>query len=143
MKTNDLVGMLAYLDLIDRVEGVVSTFLNADWRGAYKRRGVFGLGAELVACVSSHNSPMIFMRRNQGWSGIAAEHLLARNGINIWDRGLAGDQLYFCVKRRQVNWAEYVLLRAGVPITNRHGDPRNAEWARRALTAAPAHRRRK
>ncbi len=45
------------------------------------------------------------------------------------NRGIAGDDLYFCVKHRQVEWAEYLLLRAGVPVTSVLNEPRNADYA--------------
>ncbi len=39
--------------------------------------------------------------------------------------------IYFCVKRRQVNWAEYLLLRAGVPVVSPVFNPRNPICASR------------
>jgi hypothetical protein len=67
--------------------------------------------------------------RGSPWRGIDVERLLARHGVKVWDRGIAGDDLYFCVKRRQLKWAEYLLLRAGVPVTSALIEPRNARWA--------------
>lgn len=118
----------AYFDPIDRIEGVVSTFCNADWNGAYERNGVVGLSQEFVACLTMSNAPTIRVARNSPWRGIDVEMLLKRHGVKVWDRGIAGDDLYFCVKRRQVEWAEYLLLRAGVPVTNALNEPRNLEW---------------
>ena len=40
---------VAKLDWIDRAEGLISSFFNADWQGAYKRRGVASVLGELVA----------------------------------------------------------------------------------------------
>jgi hypothetical protein len=124
----DLLDIVAYFDPINRIEGAVSTFLNADWRGAYTRRGALGVVAEFVACVTNHNSPTIYISRYQSWRGIDVERLLKRNGVKLWDRGLAGDELYFCVKRRQARWAEYILKRAGVSCRCDMSDPRNSDW---------------
>ena len=93
--------------------------------------GIAGLISEFVACVTSHNAPTIRVSRYSHWRGIDIERLLKRYGVKVWDRGLSGDALYFCVKRRQVRWAEYLLLRAGVPVTSVLTEPRNRMWAER------------
>ena len=40
---------VAKLDWIDRAEGLISSFVDADWQGAYKGRGGAGALGELVA----------------------------------------------------------------------------------------------
>jgi hypothetical protein len=127
----DLLDTPAYFDLINRFEGVVSTFLNADWQGAYQREGVSGILAEFAACLTSSNAPMIRVSRYSHWRGIDVERLLKRHGVKVWDRGISGDDFYFCVKQRQVKWAEYLLLRAGVPVTSTLVDPRNLQYAQK------------
>lgn len=127
----DLLDIARYFDPIDRVEGAISTFLRADWSGAMRRNGTFGLLAEFTSCLTAHNSPTLRVSRQSSWRGIDVERLLARYGIKVWDRGASGEELYFCVKRRQVKWAEYVLLRAGVPLTSLPAEPRNNAWAAR------------
>ena len=117
-----------FFDPINRVEGLLSTFRNADWHNAYNQRGINGLVDEFFACITSSNAPTICISRFSHWRGIDIERLLYRHGVKVWDRGIAGDELYFCVKRRQVQWAEYLLLRAGVPVTSVLNEPRNAEW---------------
>ena len=138
----DLLDIPAYFDPINRIEGVISTFLNADWEGAYRRHGAEGLLRELVACFTSHNAPTIRISRYSSWRGIDVERLLRRHGVKVWDRGLAGDDLYFCVKRRQVKWAEYLLLRARVPVTSVLVDPRNREYGQRYAPGSEPPRRR-
>jgi hypothetical protein len=127
----DLLDIPEYFDPINRIEGAISTFLNADWHGAYRRDGIAGVISEFVACVTSDNAPTIRVSRYSHWRGIDIERLLKRYGVKVWDRGLAGDALYFCVKRRQVRWAEYLLLRAGVPVMSVLTEPRNRKWAER------------
>ena len=139
----DLLDLPQYFDPIDRIEGIVSTLLNADWAGAYRRHGIDGIIGEFLACLTSYNAPTIRVSRYSHWRGIDIERLLARHGVKIWDRGLAGDELFFRVKCRQVKWAEYLLLRAGVPVTSALVDPRNSEHAQRYPPGAepPASKR--
>jgi hypothetical protein len=117
-----------FFDPINRIEGAISTFRNANWKNAYSKKGIAGLVDEFFACVTSSNAPTIHVSRYSHWRGIDIERLLYRHGIKVWDRGIAGDDLYFCVKRRQVKWAEYLLLRAGVPVTSVLCEPHNSEW---------------
>jgi hypothetical protein len=118
----------SYFDPINRIEGVISTFRYADWEGAYQRDGIDGVVSEFWACVTSSNAPTIHVSRYSSWSGIEIERLLGRHGVRVWDRGISGDDMIFCVKRRQVEWAEYLLLRAGVPVKSLLNEPRNLEW---------------
>lgn len=127
----DPLDIIAYFDPLDRIEGAVMTFVHADWRRAWRKRGLWGVLVEFVRCVLSLNNPTIRWKRNQGWSGVDVERLLKRHGVVVWDRGFTGDELWCCVKARQVKWAQYVMHRAGVPITGRQHEMRNATWAAR------------
>lgn len=69
--------------------------------------------------------------RDSGWSGYLVESFLRRYGIPIWGRGFAQDSLYFSVKRRQANWAEYLLKRRGIPVSSAPYNPKNDEYALR------------
>ena len=127
----DFQDLLSHMDLIDRIEGCVSTFTNADWRGAFQRDGVPGLVGEALATLSSRNTWHFSVPRDCGWSGVDMERLLKRHGVQIWDRGFTRDTLTFRVKRRQANWAEYLLRRRGIPVISRPYNPRNDDYARR------------
>jgi hypothetical protein len=122
---------LSHLDVLNRFEGVVSTFLNADWDGARRRDGLPGLLHELGACVTRQNSWTIYVPCNSGWRGIDIERLLRRYGVKIWDRAFTRDCITFRVKRRQANWAEYLLWRKGIPVCSRPFDPRNRIYGER------------
>jgi hypothetical protein len=124
-----LFDLTQYLDLIDRLEGLISTWINADWRGAKRRHGTAGVMGEAVLAATFHNAPIIRVSRNSSWAGIDIERLLLRHGVRIWDRGATSTELFFRVKRRQVKWAEYLLLRAGVPVTGVLVEPRNRDYA--------------
>lgn len=141
-KMFDLLDIARYFDPIDRFEGAISTFLNADWSGAMRRQGPAGLLTEFMACLTSHNAPTIRISRKTSPPGIDIERLLNRYGVKVWDRGASGAELYFCVKRRQVKWAEYVLLRAGIPVTSSPAEPRNSEWAAQYSDPPPQNRKR-
>jgi hypothetical protein len=127
----DPLEYLARFDVISRVEGFVSGFLNADWQGAFQRAGTAGIATELVASLTGYNAWRFYVPRNCGWNGIAIERLLKRHGVKIWDRGFTHDYLTFCVKRRQANWAEYLLRRRGIPVWSLQFNPLNDEYARR------------
>lgn len=126
-----ITDLIASLDWIDRVEGVVSTFVNADWNGAYERAGVPGLLSEFGASVTGQNRWTIEVPRDCGWSGIEIERLLRRHGVKIWGRGFTPKTLRFYVKRRQANWAEYLLFRRGIPVVSRLFNPANVEYGER------------
>ncbi|OGO40087.1 MAG: hypothetical protein A2Z03_05075 [Chloroflexi bacterium RBG_16_56_8] len=125
------IDALAYLDLVDPVEGFISTFRYANWDGAYRRAGVIGLVTEFCASLAAMNCWTIWVERDKGWSGIEIERLLFRHGVRVWGRGFLDEQLFFRVKKRQARWAEYVLLRRAVPIAGAPFDPCNYEYAER------------
>ena len=123
--------LIASLDIIDRVEGFVSTFRYADWNHAYESRGVNGLVDEFIACIATLNCWTIRVNRHSDWSGEQIEDLLFHFGVRIWGRGFTSNDYCFFVKERQARWAEYVLLCQGIPVTSRLYDPRNREYAER------------
>ena len=128
---SDLLETLAHLDLVDPVEGFLSTFRYADWSGAYRRAGIIGVAGELFASLAAINCWTIWVQRHAGWNGVEVEALLKRHGVRIWGRGFLDERIFFRVKKRQARWAEYLLLRRGVPVTNDPFDPRNVDYAER------------
>lgn len=67
-----------------------------------------------------------------GFTGIEVEQLLHQYGIRIWGREVSSaDELAFFVKSKQAVWAEYLLCRAGVPLTGKYLDPRNEQYRQR------------
>ena len=54
----------------------------------------------------------------QQFNGRAIEQVLGEHGIRVYERSkLGGGELGFSVRRDQAEWAEYLLCRAGVPLT--------------------------
>ena len=140
---DDFFEFLAGMDLIDPIEGVISTFLHADWAGAYERRGVFSYLTELVACFTRHNSPIVWVQRGADWNGVEVERRLADYGVTVYGRGFAGNAICFRVKRRQARWAEYLTERAGIPVVSAPIDAWHIQWAKNAREtrgAKPPHR---
>ncbi len=133
---------LAYLDIVDPIDGFVATFHYADWDGAYERAGILGLIMEFFASLGALNCWKIWVSRDSDWSGVTIEKFLTRYGVRIWGRGFLGDQIFFRVKKRQARWAEYLLLRRGIPVTSSSFDARNIEYARRhAPDSEPPNRK--
>lgn len=84
---------------------------------------------------STHGPMHRFTFRADGdFSGYEIEKMLRRYGIHIWGRETDGDaERAFLVRRRQAIWAEYLLCRAGVPLTCALLDPRNEHYRRRHI----------
>lgn len=131
-----LIDSLAQLDLINRLDGLVSTFIHADWEGAYRRAGPVGIAGEFLASLTGQNAWTLMVPEEAGWTGLEVERLLTRHGVRIWGRGFMGGHLYFHVKRRQARWAEYLLWRAGISVLSRPFDPRNQRYAERRPRAS-------
>jgi hypothetical protein len=58
-------------------------------------------------------------------AGMDAEHLLRRYGIPVSNRYVGETETGLNVPARQAQWAEYILLRAGYPITSPLLNPKN------------------
>jgi hypothetical protein len=125
---SNVTDAIASLNVIDRLEGIISSFLNADWKGASRDAGLAGILDELARTLTASNRWRIVVPRACEWSGAEIERYLAHYGIAIWGRGFAGDDIYFSVKERQANWAEYLLLRRGIPISGPLFNPQNAVY---------------
>ncbi len=120
--------MLASFDLISRIEGFISTFGYADWKNAARTAGPAGIATEFARSLGGANRWRFWVHRDAGWSGIEIERFLRKYGVVVWDRGFVGDDYFFCVKARQANWAEYLLLRRGIPITGSLYNPANGDY---------------
>lgn len=94
---------------------VIGNFRYADWDGA-SASGAAGIVAELVQSALGTNTRPFLVPLESGWKIEDIQALLLRHGIKLWGVGYWNDELYFRVKGRQAHWAQYVLLRAGVPL---------------------------
>ncbi len=94
---------------------VIGNFRYADWDGA-AASGAAGLAAELVQSALGANTRPFLVPVESDWKIENIQDLLLRHGIKLWGVGYWNNELYFRVKGRQAHWAQYVLLRAGVPL---------------------------
>lgn len=78
--------------------------------------------------VRAANGPLhaFTFARGGGFSGREVEQLLLEKGIRVFERTRLPDgDLGFSVRAAQAEWAEYLLCRAGVPLTCPLLDPAN------------------
>jgi hypothetical protein len=99
-------------------ETILQTLWHADWRSA-KNRGLGGLLSEAIGSLLGTNTWPFFVRLDSGWNAADIAHLLKRHGIRTWGYGFANGELFFRVRKSQAAWAQYVLLRKGVPLEHR------------------------
>ena len=72
-----ITDFIASFNWIDRVEGVISTFINADWKSA-RQSGAAGLAGEFGSSVTGQNRWRLEVPRDCGWSGAEIERFLRR-----------------------------------------------------------------
>jgi len=53
---------------------------------------------------------------NNGWNAFGIEGMLKQHGIKTWGSQISNGSLFFSVKLEQAQWAEYLLLRNGIPL---------------------------
>ena len=58
-----------------------------------------------------------------GWNAMMIGDLLAKHGIKTWGGQITGGEYFFSTRLDGAGWAEYVLLRYGVPIAEYSMDP--------------------
>jgi hypothetical protein len=75
-----------------------------------------------------------YVDENSGWRGIEIERLLADQGVHIGSRGFAFGDMFFNIKLDQAEWAEYLMLRAGIPVKYGLHSTRNERLRRQAGT---------
>ncbi len=123
----DLMDMF---NLVDRLEGLMSSLINADWKNASRRSGGAGVVTELGRTLVGANTWSFSIPRDAGWTGTSIEQFLKHYGIKVWGRRVTSQHFHFSVEERQANWAEYLLLRRGIPVEGRLFNPQNAAYGR-------------
>lgn len=110
------LDLLGNLDCLCLPQTLVESFWHADWKSAYERDGILGLCIEAIRTLFGLNSHQFYVPLNGGWSGHNIHQLLAKHGIAMWGWSFANGEMFFLVKKKQAAWAQYVMLRAGVPL---------------------------
>lgn len=63
--------------------------------------------------------------------GADVEAMLARRGVRVFGRRVTSKCGMLSVPTRQADWAEYILMRGGVPLLNGPRNAGNPGWAAR------------
>ncbi len=114
---------------MDRLEGLVSSLIFANWKGAVRSSGAAGIAIETARTLAGANAWSIRIARNGDWTGGDAERLLKHYGVRLWCRRVTSKHFILTVEERQANWAEYLLLRRGMPVEGRLFNPDNQRYA--------------
>lgn len=95
---------------------ILGNFRYGNYKGAYEQSGVPGVALELTQSALGVNTQPFFISTDSEWQIQDIQALLMRYGIKLWGVAYWNGQLHFSVKKRQAHWAQYVMLRAGVPL---------------------------
>lgn len=63
-----------------------------------------------------------------GWTGARCERLLKAKGMKVYGRCIAKGDAFFQVPKKQAEYAEYLLLSAGVPLKYHLFSERNRKY---------------
>ncbi len=124
-----LLDLSDALDLLVRIETFVGRFVFGDWKNALTNAGPAGAALEAGKALLGSNAWNIHVSREHGWSGGELVRFLHRYGIRTWGHRITDKHLILTVERRQARWAEYLLLRRGIPIDSAIFDARNLGYA--------------
>lgn len=125
----NLDDFLDIFNLASRVEGLVSSVLHFDKRRASNGPPVVGLARELAVSATGLASWTFRIPRDRGWTGGDVERLLNHYAVPIWCRRVTGQHFILSVPKRQANWAEYLILRRGMPLEGTLFNPDNQRYA--------------
>jgi hypothetical protein len=62
------------------------------------------------------------------WAGAQCEELLRSKGVKVYGRCIANGDAFFQVPKKQAEWAEYLLLKAGVSLKYHLFSERNRKY---------------
>lgn len=127
----ELDDFLDAFNWIDRIQGFAASLIHADWKKAVTGAPVIGLASELVRGATGASSWTFHVPRDSGWTGGDVESLLGHYAIVVWGRRITGRHYILSVKSRQANWAEYLILRRGIPLDGSLFNPANAQYAKK------------
>jgi hypothetical protein len=94
---------------------ILGNFRHADWDHA-RKAGPFGIIWEFIQAATGTNTRPFFIPVDAGWRFQDVQTLLRKHGIEAWAVGSFKGEMHFSVKKRQGAWAQYVMLREGVPL---------------------------
>jgi hypothetical protein len=65
---------------------------------------------------------------DSGWTGARCERLLRSKGVKVYGRCIAKGDAFWQVPKKQAEYAEYLLLKAGVPLKYHLFSERNRKY---------------
>lgn len=95
---------------------LLGTLQHVEWQSAYARFGLWGIVRAFFGGLLGLNAWPIYVHADGEWTPERLDDLLRTRGIAGWGWGYHGGEFYFRVKLRQAQWAQHVLLQAGVPL---------------------------
>lgn len=101
----DLFEFLAVFDWISPLKAMIETAIN-------------GVGHTFYIDLDS------------GWSGARCERILRPQGVKVYGRVIAKGDAFFQVPTKQAEFAEFLLLKAGVPLKYHLFSERNRRYLR-------------
>jgi len=114
-----MLEFLTCLNWLALPQTIAESLWHADWTRAYQKGNLPGIIGEALSSVAGTNTFPFFVPSNSHWSGADIQALLARHGIKMWGVGWANGEMFFRVSKRQAAWAQYVMLKSGVPLLHR------------------------
>lgn len=75
---------------------------------------------------------------DSGWTGAQCEKILKSKGVKVYGKCIAHGDAFFQVPTKQAEWAEYLLLRAGVPLKYALYSEQNMRYLGQGQGAQPA-----
>jgi hypothetical protein len=113
-----ILDLVDAVNILSRIEAVVGALLY-NTRRSPRVHGV-------AALPSAHE---IRVSRYSEWSGTEVVRFLTHYGVDVWGGRTTSDHFIMYVKDRQAKWAEYLLLRRGIPVDSVPCDSRNLTYA--------------
>ncbi|RTL00647.1 MAG: hypothetical protein EKK57_06665 [Proteobacteria bacterium] len=101
------------------LRNVIPTFQHAEWSAAYRKAGLLGTMWEGFRSLVGTNTWPFFIESKGDWDRKQIQQLLISHGVTMWGWGYSRGNFMFRVKKQQAYWAEYLMLKNGVPVTGR------------------------
>lgn len=124
-----ILDVIDSLNLFARIETLMGRLILADWKKSAAQHGPLGIIAEVGGALTGANAWELRICRDGHWSGRAVADFLRHYGVQTWAGRTTTDYFIMYVKKRQANWAEYLLRRRGIPLGSDVYNPANLGYA--------------
>lgn len=76
-----------------------------------------------------HGGAHVFTFDGAKITGQEVETMLTRRGVRVFGRRITSKHGMLAVPKAQADWAEYIMLRGGVPLVGKLRNRKNSGWA--------------